>query len=447
MEPIDTAETVRTQPIPTTTLSHAPFLSDAVRRQHAAFITGDTRFASVARLLASLWRVEQNLPASIHVEQGSGGKAGKTRKLRAGWRLRREDALAGRTFLTPEIAAYVRRVLILREPGAMWDEAKILGHLLSSQGLALNLFAPMALDLELATRVWSRLLPNFVLSVTHLKFETSPGRGDDRYLHDGTAWDIQLDVITPDGELAFIAIELKFIEQMIGPSASVRPHYGEVARASGLYCSPDDPLLYRPGIEQLRREHTLAQLMVDQGHASRGLFVLTGPSLNLRVAASAKVYADTLVAPLGATPDRVGFVHLTLETILDALAHAGAADHARAVHARYLDFERVAAVALGYVPLAPRPPVPPSSPLALPSPRPSAASSAASVNAGDAPAVNPAQATEPVPTASPTQTQGCRSSLRRSRQRTPLPSAAPAARRRSRPTSKAISNTSPGGNS
>ncbi|TXN81269.1 hypothetical protein [Methylobacterium sp. WL8] len=432
------------QPMP---LAHAPFIPDAVRRQHAAFITGDTRFAAAARLLASLWRADQNLPAGIQVERGSGDKAGKTRKLRAGWRLRREDALAGGTFLTPEIAAFVRRALILREPGAMWDEVKILGHLLSSQGLALNLFGPMALNLDLASRVWSQLLPDFVHQVTGLKFETSPGRGDERHLQDGTAFDLQLEVITPDGEPAFAAIELKFIEQMVGPSASVRTRYGDVARATALYKFPDDPLLYRPGIEQLRREHTLAQLMVDQGHASRGLFILMGPSLNRRVAASAKVYANTLVVPLGVTPDRVGFVHLPLETILDALVHAGAADHARAVHARYLDFDRVAAVALNNVPLAPKPSGPPSSPLALPSPRPSATSSAASVNDGDTPAANPVHAEEPTPTASPTQTQACRSSLRRSRQRTLSPSAAPAAQCCPRSTRKGILNASSGGNS
>ncbi len=427
-------------------LSHAPVIPDAVRRQHAAFIAGDTRFASAARLLSSLWRADHKLPCGLHIEIGSGSKAGKIRKLRAGWRLRREDALAGRTFLTPEIAAYVRRALILREPGAMWDEAKILGHLLSSQGLALNLFVPMALDLNLATRVWSRLLPDFVHHVTHLKFETSPGRGDERYLFDGSAFDLQLDVITPDGETAFIAIELKFIEQMIGPSASIRARYGEVARASGLYRSPDDPLLYRPGLEQLRREHTLAQLMVDQGHASRGLLILTGPALNHRVGASAKVYANTLVAPLGAPPDRVGFVHLTLETILDALAHSGAEEHARAVHARYLDFNRVAAVALGDVPPASEPPTTPSSPLALTPPRSSAASSTASFIDGDAPASTPIRAQEPTLIKPSRQTEGCSSSHRRSRQRTASPSVAPAAPRRPRHTRKAASNTASGGN-
>ena len=424
-------------------LSHAPVIPDAVRRQHVAFIAGDTRFASAARLLASLWRADHNLPCGLHVELGSGTKTGKTRKLRAGWRLRREDALAGLTFLAPEIAAYVHRALILREPGAMWDEAKILGHLLSSQGLALNLFVPMALDLGLATRVWSCLLPDFVHQVTHLKFETSPGRGDERYLHDGTAFDLQLDIITPDGEAAFIAIELKFIEQMIGPSASVRVRYGEVARASGLYRSPDDPLLYRPGLEQLRREHTLAQLMVDQGHASRALFILTGPALNRRVGASAKVYANTLVAPLGATPDRVGFVHLTLETILEALAHSGAEDHARAIHKRYLAFNRVASVALGDVPPQTEPPGTPSSPLALPPPRSSAACRTASFIESDAPASNSVRAEEPTLSNSSRQTEARRSSPQRSRRRTPSPIAVSPT---TRPTRKAIPNTSTGGN-
>jgi hypothetical protein len=423
-------------------LSHAPVVPDVVRRQYAAFIAGDTRFASAARLLSSLWRADHKLPCGLHIELGSGAKTGKTRKLRAGWRLRREDALAGLTFLNPEIAAYVRKALILREPGAMWDEAKILGHLLSSQGLALNLFVPMAIDLDLASRVWSRLLPDFVHSVTHLKFETSPGRGEECHLQDGTAFDLQLDVITPDGEPAFIAIELKYIEQMIGQSASVRARYGEVARASGLYRSPDDLLLYRPGLEQLRREHTLAQLMVDQGHASRGLFILTGPALNRRIGASAKVYANTLVDPLGATPDRVGFVHFNLETILDALAHAGAEDHARAVHARYLDFNRVAAVALGDLPPAPEPPSTPSSPLALPPPRSSVASSPAPLIDDEAAASTPVRAEEPTLINPSRQTEVRRSSPRRSRRRTPSPTAVTPT---TRPTSKAVSITSSGG--
>ncbi|WP_430913430.1 PGN_0703 family putative restriction endonuclease [Methylobacterium sp. sgz302541] len=355
-------------------LSHAPTIPDATRRAHAAFLASDDAFSGAARLLASLWRAERGLPCSVQVEPGSAAASRKPRRVRAGWRLRPDAARAGRTFLTPEIAAYVRRALILREPGALWDEPKILGHLLASQGLALNLCAVMALDLDLASRVWSDLLPDFVHRVTHVRFETSPGRGHDDLLQDHTAFDIQLDVVTPDADPAFVAVELKFIEPMAGPSASVRARYGEVARACGLYRSPDDLLLYRPGIEQLRREHTLGQLMVDHGYASRGLFVLAGPALNRRVGAAAQVYADALVAPRGATPDRVGFVHLTIEAILAALARSGAEVHARAVHARYLDFERVTAVALGDIPPPPTPPRVPTTPLALPSPCPSAAS-------------------------------------------------------------------------
>ncbi|MGH1570921.1 PGN_0703 family putative restriction endonuclease [Methylobacterium sp. P31] len=354
-----------------TRLTHPPVIPDPIRRQHAAFIAGDTSFAAAARLLASLWRADQNLTAGVHAELGPSSRT-KARKLRAGWRLRRDAAQAGLAFLNPDIAAFVHRALILREPGAMWDEPKIRGNLLASQGLALNLFVPLALDLSLASRVFSALLPGFVQAVTHITFETSPGRGDPTYLGDGTAFDIRLDVITTDGEPAFVAIELKFIEAMLGPSASARPRYHEVAHGSRLFRNPDDPLLYRPGLEQLRREHTLAQLMVDQGHAARGLFVLVGPALNRRVAASAKVYANALINPTGATPDRVGFIHLTLETILAALSQAGLPEHAQALHARYLDFRRVTAVALGEDDGGS--PQPPSSPLALPPPCHSSAS-------------------------------------------------------------------------
>lgn len=323
--------------------THPPCLPDNVRRRHAAFIASDTRFAAAARLLSALWRADRGLPAGIHIELGQGGK---TRRVRAGWRLTRESAHAGAAFLHPDILGFMRKALVLREPGAMWDAPKIMGNLLASQGLALNLFVPQALDLDLATRIWSTLLPAFVHQVTHVAFETSPGRGEARFLTDGTAFDIRLDVVTPDGELAFIAIELKFIEALIGPAASSRPRHVEAARAVNLFVDPDAAALYRPGLEQLRREHSLAQLMVDEGLYGRGLFVLTGPALNRRVTASAKLYAAELRDMAGATPDRVGFVHLTLEAILSAMRVTDAGELAQALHDRYLDMRRVTVAAL-----------------------------------------------------------------------------------------------------
>lgn len=345
-------------------LNVAPFISAKLLRRYGAFISTDTRFAAATRLLAALWREDQGLLAGIRVTRNS---KGEVQQLRAGWRLRASDARAGSAFLDPLIPHFVRKALILREAGALWDVPKIQGNLLSSAGLALNLFVPQALDLALASRVWAWLMPDFIHHVTAVRFETSPGRGDPAYLSDFTAFDLVLDIVTPDGEPGFVAVELKFIEDMVGPAATLRPRYREATRQSRLFLDPEDELLYRPGLEQLRREHCLAQIAVDQGLASRARFVLIGPRLNRRVAASAKLYAGQLIAPIGASPDRVGFVHLTLETILAALHATGGAQHAGAVFARYLDLERVAALAFGDTP--PEPPSrAPTSVLLLPAP-------------------------------------------------------------------------------
>jgi hypothetical protein len=203
-----------------------PFLGEATRRRHQAIISSDTRFAAACRLLAALWRADRDLPAGSHLE--TNGK-GKTRRVTAGWRLHRDAAQAGATFLAPAIRSYAREALLFREPGAVWNEDRLWGNLLSSQALTLNLLAPLALDLSLATPVWQRLLPGFVHQVKRIRFEHSPGRFDGHYFGDGTAFDALIEGVTLDGEPAIVSIEVKFIEDMVGPAATHRARYDETA--------------------------------------------------------------------------------------------------------------------------------------------------------------------------------------------------------------------------
>lgn len=358
-------------------LPHAPALPDALRKAHGAFISTDSRFAAAARVLASLWRADHNLPAGVHITRGADGKA---RRVRAGYRLRADAARAGAAFLEPATRAFLHRAFVLREPGSAWDVPKIQGHLLSSQGLLINLLAPLARDRDLATTVFRALLPDTVHAITGITIESSIGRDDPALLGDGTAWDARIDFVSPDGEPGLIGLECKYVENLQGPAASHRDRYYEVARASGLFVDPDAPALYRPGLEQLRREHSLLHLALARGLASRAHFILLGPALNHRVAAAAEAYRAHLVDPTG-TRGGVGFTHLTLEAVLTALAATGAADTARAFHARYLDLDRVAALALEMdTPATPSspPPAGPAAPLLLPAPTPPAAAEASS---------------------------------------------------------------------
>ncbi|MEY9697552.1 hypothetical protein ABIE71_000295 [Bradyrhizobium diazoefficiens] len=261
--------------------------------------------------------------------------------------LSRDAARAGRNFLSPEIHALVRRELLMREEGAAIDEDRLFGNALSSMPLTFNLFGPMALDLNLATAALRQLLPGFVHQVTGFIFEHSPGRRQERFLNDGTAFDLAIRVITPEGEDGTIFVETKYSEDMSGPAARLRDRYDEVSRSVGLFVDPDSPILRSLALEQLWREHMLAQLTVDQGLTPRAMFITIGPKLNRRVMAAFRVYENELINADDQDANRVAFQAFTLESFIDALAEAGADGLARDLWGRYCDFERVYHLALG----------------------------------------------------------------------------------------------------
>ena len=333
--------------VSTRPLHRMPLVPAEILKAHASFISTDTRFRSAARLLQSLWRQDQNLPIGLHHSLGD-----KPVTIKLGSRLDPTAARAGRNFVSPEVHAFVRRALVLREENAMIDEDRLYANLLSSMPLCFNLLGPLALDLDLATRVLQPLLPSFVGTVRSISFEHSPGRGDPGYLNDGTAFDAVADVITPDGEPATVFIELKYSEGMSGPAATPRPRYDEASRQVRLFHDPDASELRTVALEQLWREHMLAQLAVDRGAANKALFVAIGPRLNRRVAAAFRLYADQLADTEPEDELRVPFVPLTLEAVIEALAAAGAVELAQQLHARYLNFRRVLDIALAPLPAA-----------------------------------------------------------------------------------------------
>jgi hypothetical protein len=337
-------------------LGPTPFLNEAIRRRHHTFIANDSRFAASSRLLAHLWRQDQHLPATTFISRDP---ASKPRRRPANWLLRRDAAQAGATFLSPAIRDHARQALLFREPGAVWNEDRLWANLLSSQALTLNLLAPLAIDLALATQIFRTLLPGFVDQVRSIRFEHSPGRFEASYFGDGTALDALIEVVTPEGEIAVAAIEVKLTEGLTGPSATPRIRYVEAAQASSLYKDAASPTLARAGFEQLRREHVMTSLMLQHGLASRGRFILIAPQLNRRAQAVAALYRTELRDPDGAgDPATVAFSNITLEAVIAAMYEAGATDLARQLWARYGDHARVAQFALhGDDPSSP-PPVP-----------------------------------------------------------------------------------------
>jgi hypothetical protein len=344
-----TAPAISASRSPNSSLPRIPLVPDDLLKRNNVLCTLDTRFRRAARLLQCLWLKDHNIPTDTTVRGETATVIGFASNLHP------DAADAGKNFLTPAIHQFVLRELVLREEGAAIDEDRLFANALSSMPLTFNLFGPLALDPDLATAVFRRLLPEFVHTVEHIAFEHSPGRRESRFLLDGTAFDLAVRITTPDGESATIFIEVKYSEDMMGPAARIRDRYDEAARAVHLYNDPESPLLRSLALEQLWREHMLAQLAVDHGITSRAVFVAIGPRLNRRVMTAFRVYQNELIHLEHQDTDRAGFEPITLETFVDAINAAGATELALSLWRRYLDFERVYELSLQEIGCQPLP--------------------------------------------------------------------------------------------
>ena len=147
---------------------HLPIVpADILDRFHANE-PFDTRFSSCARLLQSIWRDRRGFPVGVIAP-----KDGPPR--RCGSRLTPAVAQRGFNFLTRDIAKLVHREAAYREYGAMFEEERLWGNLLSSQPLVFNLFGQAKLDPAFGTRLFRALLPEFVAELQTIHFETLAG--------------------------------------------------------------------------------------------------------------------------------------------------------------------------------------------------------------------------------------------------------------------------------
>jgi hypothetical protein len=320
-------------------LPRIPLVPQSLLKAHGVDCIIDTRFRAAARLLQRLWLKDNNIATGLHIRSDADGDVITPLESL----LSHEAANAGRNFLSPAIHTFVRHELILREIGAYYDERRLFENSLSSAPLVFNMFAPLAMDRELASAVFRHLFPDFVNSVVSVRFETSPGRHEKGlYLEDGTAFDLAVEVTTPDGEQATIFIEQKYSEDPAStPAARLRDAYHEASRQVGLYIDPDAASLRSPALNQFWREHLLAQLAVNEGVTPRAMFIAIGPRLNRRVQAAFRCYANELIPEDDLADDKVRFRAITLERVIDAIHQAGAAELAKKLWGRYCDFERI----------------------------------------------------------------------------------------------------------
>jgi hypothetical protein len=311
-------------------IHHLPLIPANVLKKHRVHEPLDTRFRSAARLLQALWREDRGLPIGSYVNDD-----GKRRKL--GSRISEAAGKTGGNFLTPEIAHTARREAAYREIGALIDQERLGTNLLSSMPLTFNLLAPWGQALERASGYLIELLPAFTGAARQLLFEHSPGRGNSKFTGDYTAFDALLRYSDPQGRNGFVAFEIKYSESMREPMPELKPRHAELSEASGLFTDPAAAALRANPLQQLWREHLLAQNMIGNGLYDEGYLVVIAPALNYHVQDAAEAYQAHLREP---EDGKVRFVNLTLEDVIEVIRLSDPA-HADALHRRYCDFWRV----------------------------------------------------------------------------------------------------------
>jgi hypothetical protein len=321
-------------------LRRAPVVPDAVLKRHHAYCATDTRFRAGARLQQALWLKSRNIATLADVRPDNDGFLSSILSIDA--------ARAGQNFLSGDIHQLAIREWLFSEHDAAIDPERLFSNSLSSMPLCFSLMGPMALNLDLATATFKILFPAFAESVQRVVFEHAPSardRTDERWLGDRSAVDFAAHVTAPDGEPGIIYGEIKFSEAAT-TAARMRDRYSQASKQVRLYRNPDSATLRSVAVEQLWREHMLAQLAVDNGVTPRALFTAVAPQLNRNAQLAFKIYEAELLDADQREPDRVAFVPLTLEAFIQAIAQAGACELAQALWGRYCDLGPVVRLAM-----------------------------------------------------------------------------------------------------
>lgn len=264
-------------------------LTELARRYHALERTDRGDFQRRARILQSMWRAERGYPIGAHAARGGTRRLGS--RLPMPWA---EETLAN--FLSEHTRQVVRAEVLDRvaSRGKVYARPRIFDDLLSSQPLCFNLFAELQQDLDLASRVLSRLSGTRMVQVTAIEFEYSPGRGEEQYTGDRSAFDVYVEALTGDGKRAFAGIEVKYHENLGGRPARHRSRYDEIAAQMACFQPGCAARLRAQPLQQIWRDHLLAGSMRLSGAFADGCFVYLYPEGNLCCARAVAAYQRCL---------------------------------------------------------------------------------------------------------------------------------------------------------
>lgn len=300
-------------------------LKQLAEQFHALEAIDTAHFQRKARILQSMWREEQ---AFLFDKTGSQSHG---YLLPMPWA---EETLAN--YLTENVRNVVKAEVLdpERSGGKLYGKPRIFNHLLSSQPLCFNLFGELTLDLDLASRVVSRLSDGRFSEVTGIEFEYSPGRSDPSYTDDRSAFDVFIRCRARDGGAAFLGLEVKYHETLKGKPGRHRERYCQVAEQMGCFKDPYALELRETPLQQIWCDHLLAGAFKHKDGFADAAFVFLYPAGNQYCQSAVAVYRQRL-----ASDD--SFITWTLEGVVAALEAESGEKWVGRFKSRYLDFDKL----------------------------------------------------------------------------------------------------------
>lgn len=280
-------------------------------------------FQRKARILQSLWRIENSYPIGTY----RGAQRGVV--LSMPWA---KENMAN--FLNTSIGDVVSKELIdAKGKGKMYGMPRLFNNLLSSQPMAFNLFAMLKLDLNLATKVFAHLSKSRCGTVTGIEFEESPARGSKEYTGDHSAFDVYVEFQRGQAK-GFIGIEVKYHEDLRNDPSDHHVEYDRVATDARCFDPAKMAVLRDKPLQQIWRDHLLACSILQKDPMADGWFVFLSPKGNAACNQAVEKYQECLIC-------RKTFEHWNLESVVAAIRQFSDDPWIHAFEDRYLNFAKV----------------------------------------------------------------------------------------------------------
>lgn len=300
-------------------------LKELAQKYHVQVEGDKADFQRKARILQSFWREQQGYDSGLHRSFPIGSR------LAMPWA---KESLSN--FLTDNIRQVVREDVLnpAGDEGRLIEPNRLFGNLLSSQPLCFNLFAELALNLGLASRLVSRLTDGRFASVQEIRFEYSPGRSDPKYTSARSAFDVFFLCQTPRGDPAFLGMEVKYHENLQNKAGRHRARYDEVAEHMGCFKPSAMSQLREKPLQQIWCDHLLVGALQTHDGFDDAAFVFLFPCDN--------TYCEVAVANyVSCLSDTSSFIAWTLEEVVSALKQESSEDWIDLFNSRYLDFSQL----------------------------------------------------------------------------------------------------------